>query len=241
VGNAPQILMSPEVRRLLGADGAARVNEIPLGDGHCPVCRQSLPPAGPVTVLLVCSATVTNAAFAHPDCMASTVIPAPDDAATRDEMDMTMTAVMLEHHGAMLPTLLAELPGAAYVAQGPAGAFGDLTNLLVSASLESGFALVTRLGAAPGPAPGWSATLEPAAAGLAGLHVREPGGGSLYIGTVRPPERWPAAVERYGWCVLYTGAFRLTDRSPAGVLRTLHSAAAAGGLTGARIPVRWQP
>jgi hypothetical protein len=228
--------MSPEVRRLLGAEGAARVREIPLDDGHCPVCRRPLPAGGPVTVLLVCSATVTNAAFAHPGCMASQVLPAPDGAATRDEMDMTMTAVMLEHQDVMLPTLLAELTGGAYVAQGP-GTGGDLTNLLVSATLERGFELITQLDDVPGHAPGWSATLEPAAGELAGLHIHEPSGETLYHGTVRPPAGWRATAERHGWCLLYTGAIRLTEHTPAGVLRALHRAAAAGGLTGGRIPL----
>lgn len=238
--NAPQILMSPEVRALLGAEGAARVRELPLAGGHCPACRRSLPVDGPVTVLLVCSATVTNAAFAHPDCLPSQVIDAPDGAATRDAVDMTMTAVMLEHHGVMLPTLLAELVGAAYVAQGP-GNDGDLTNLLVSASLERGFELVTQLGDTPADAPDWSATLAPAASPLTGLRIHEPSGDTLYDGTIRPPTGWRTAVDRDGWCVLYTGAVRLLDHSPAGVLRALHHAAVAGGLTGGRIPVTGHP
>ncbi len=240
MGSSPQILMSPEVRRLLGPEGAARVREIPLAGGHCPVCRRALPAAGPVTVLLVCSATVTNAAFAHPGCIASQVLPAPDDAASRDEMDMTMAAVLLGHQGVLLPTLLAELVGAAYVGPGP-GIGGDLTNLLVSASLERGFALVTQLDEVPGPAPGWSATLKLTDAELTGLHIREPGGGTLYIGTIRAPQGWYDAVEQHGWCLLYTGAFRLTDYTGVGLLRTLDRAAAAGGLTGARIPVTRQP
>jgi hypothetical protein len=237
----PEILMSAEVRRLLGAEGVARVREIPLADGHCPACRRSLPAAGPVTVLLVCSPLITNAAFAHPGCMASRVITAPDDAAaTRDEMDMTMTAILLEHQDVMLPTLLAELTGGAYVAQGP-GTGGDLTNLLVSATLERGFKLVTDLDDVPDHVPGWSATLEPSAGELSGLRIHEPGGGTLYNGTVRPPPGWHAAVAQSGWCLLYTGAFRMTEHTAAGVLRALHRAAAAGGLTGGRIPLTGQP
>jgi hypothetical protein len=128
-----EILMSDEVRALLGEEGAARVR-------------------------LARSTTVTNAAFAHPGCAPSVVIDVTDEQmaeAMPDEADMAMTAALVEHGGGvLLPTLLAELEGAAYAAQGPAGTLGELTDVLVSTLLARGFALVTRLRQAPRHAPG---------------------------------------------------------------------------------------
>jgi hypothetical protein len=154
------------------------------------------------------------------------------------DADMTVIAALVDHHGAYLPTLVAELSGSAYVAREPLAAGGDLTNVIVSTLLERDFTLVTNLRRAPRPAAGWVATLAESVGKWSGLEVTIRGD-VFYVGTVHLPPGWTEAVERFGWCVVYAGAFRAVD-SPGGTLRTLRAAAAAGGLAGGRMPVVWR-
>jgi hypothetical protein len=140
-----------------------------------------------------------------------------------------------------LPVLVAEMrTSRAFAAQGPAGQLGDLTDLLVSGLLERGFTLVTRLREAPRKAAAWSAVISPGAGGAVQVDITDPAGGLFYTGTAYLPDRWPDAAQRLGWCVLYSGVVELPRPGAPGVaLRVLRSAAAAGGLVGARVAVGW--
>ncbi len=243
-----EIRMSDEVRALLGPDGARRIERAfrSLAGGHCPVCRRDLPAEGPANVVLVCSSTTTQAAFAHPACTDSMVLRVSDDMLAQvlpDEADMTVSALMLEHARALLPVLVAELPThRAYHAQGPAGSMGELTDVLVSALLEWGFDLVTRLREAPRRTADCAATVRAGTGAAVQLDIVGPGGTLFYAGTACPPEGWAEATRRYGWCVLYAGPVGLGSAGEASAaLKALRAAAGRGELVGARLPVTWEP
>jgi hypothetical protein len=236
-----EILMSDQVRNLLG-DQAEYVASVSLAGGHCPVCRENLDPAGPATVLVVRSPHTTNVAYAHPDCVALDVIDISDEemaaAWTDGGLQMTVTAALVGHGQALLPTLVAELDGWAF-AHGAAGQLGDVTNLVVSTLLELGFALVSRIHEPPRKVAGWSAVLRPGAGAAVQLKITDSHSGVFYEGTVYPPMGWLDEAQRYGWIVGYSGAVRLGGNGEA--WKILRTTAAGGGLVGGRVPITWRP
>jgi len=245
------IRMSERVRAALGPDGVRRImDDFPsLTGGYCPVCKLALPAEGPANVLLVCSPTTMQAAFAHPRCTDSTIIDVSEDtmtAATPDEDRMDVSALMLEHAGTLLPVLVAELPmHRAYAAQGPAGHIGELTNAVVSGLMSWGFDLVMRLRQAPRATLDVTATIRPGAGAAVQLDIPALAAGQtgyFYSGTAHPPQGWAEATGRYGWCVLYAGGVGLgPEGTEADALKALRAAAGRGKLVGVRLPVAWEP
>ena len=53
------------------------------------------------------------------------------------------------------------------------------------------------------------------------------------------PPGWRLAVERHGWCVLYSGSGLSEPDTSAVTARTMRAAAAAGILVGARLRLTW--
>ncbi|MEU5610561.1 hypothetical protein AB0H03_17805 [Streptomyces sparsogenes] len=232
--------MSPEVRALLGPEGIARAAEVSLGNGQCLTCSQPLD--GTVNMVVRTGGHYTHVGYVHARCGPSEVIRMGPDfapAAPADGYDMTMTAAVLDHGGADLPVLIAETVGKAYIVNdGP----GELTSVVASHLLGSGFHLVTRLRQAPPQVAEWVGVLllGHGPAGEDGLLVLDPEGGQFFTGTVDLPDGWLTQATRYGWAVLYVGNIGGLDpraHDAKATARALRSAAQAGQLVGARIAV----
>lgn len=240
-----EILTSAEVREALGVDGMRQVQRASLTEGRCPFCQRGLPADGPVTVVMARSSTITHAAYAHPQCSASVVLDVPDELLAQswpDAMDMGVTLALVPHGQALLPVIVAELPNSrAYRANGPAGRMGELTDLMVSGLLERGWALVSRLREAPRKVAGWTVAMRPGtAAAKLMMTITANDATVFYEGTAYPPPGWQAAVERYGWCVLYAASVAVGEATEYGAsLRELRAASARGDLVGARVTVAW--
>lgn len=241
------IRMSAAVRELLGAEMIARVREVPLAQARCPICLTPVPPTGPVNVVISAAGSQGRIAYAHVGCAPSAVLPgpaAPLDDLLPDEGPMNMRAALIEHGRSILPVLVAEVPIQAYAMPRNQGNRGEATNIIVSALLTHGLTLITRLREAPRPVLDWTATLTRTdGGGPDHLVISRPPDDLLredlfYDGTVILPAAWAAALDAYGWCVLYGGtglADPVTDLLTA---RSLRAAAAAGTLTGARLRIR---
>jgi hypothetical protein len=244
---AVDIEIPADVRAALGPDGVRAIEALStLAGGRCPACQTALPAEGPAVVVLVHSSTTAHAAYVHPPCAAllpGHVIAAPDDtlaAAWPDEIDMGISVVLLDQAGAVMPVLIAQLTRSRmFLASRQTGPLGDLTDVVVSTLLQQGFGLVTRLREAPRrTAPGWRAVLGPLdAEGGGQLDVIDADGSLFYTGTCYPPSSWVDAIARLGWCIFYSGALDYDQEDPAATVRALRSAAASGGLVGARVPV----
>jgi hypothetical protein len=241
--------MSAEVRAALGVEAVRHVRAAPLAAARCLACRRPLPESGPVNVVVLRGSRETHAAYAHPEHAESAVRDVPDTQlaeAWPDEQDMSMTPLMLTQGGGLLAALVAELPVArAFVASGPAGSLGELTDAHLSALLDPawGFALVSRLREAPRRIASCVATFAADDDRPVQLDVLGPRGTILYTGAAGVlPAGWREAADRLGWCALYAGRLSL---GPAGAasdaLRELRAAAGRGELVGARVPVRWTP
>jgi hypothetical protein len=239
-----EILVSDEVRALLGNEAVERFGAVSLDGGQCPVCREEILAAGPATMVVLCTSTVTYVRYAHPVCSASTVHQVPDDAVAAagpdDGLRMDMTAGLVQHGGAVLPVLVAELRAQVLATPGPDG---ELTDLMLSGLLERGWVLVGRLREAPRRVPGWSVHIGPGPGDDVQVLITDAEGVEFYTGTAWLPDGWRPAVERYGFCVLYAGPSGVGDMDLADQdarLKALRSAAGNGMLVGARAPVMWQ-
>jgi hypothetical protein len=234
------VRISAQVVAMLGDEMVARVRQAPLAQARCPACRRPVPAAGPVNVILSTDgARCGRITFAHLHCAPSAVMTEAVDLsdALPDEGDMSMRGVLLDHGGSLLPALIAEVPVQAYVAPTAAGTDGEITNVVVAALLRMGLSLVVRLREAPLPLLNWQAVLTYRPKGPSQLRITHGLGDLFYEGTVPIPDAWLPALDRYGWCVLYSGtglADPVTDEVTAQTLRT---AAAAGTLAGARLRV----
>lgn len=231
----PDIRMSAPVRQLLGSEMERKVLDAPLDQARCPVCGLPVPPAGPVNVVIGVSALLRRITFAHPGCAPSALMREdldPKDVLP-DEVSMNMEALLIAHGGVELPVLAAERPLDAY--QPTAG--GELTNLLVATLLNEGMALIPRLREAPRLMLDWAATLTPRPPGPDHLLIESAPGRLFYDGDLPVVAGWWDAVERYGWCVLYSGN-HVGRADGSGVdLHTLKAAAAAGTLVGGRLRI----
>lgn len=230
---ARDIRMSPDVRRMLGPEMQQKVLTAPLGQARCPVCRQSLPPGGPVNVVVSINEPMRRITFAHPECAPSALMHDELDLTDMlpDESAMNMQALLVTQGGTELPVLAAERPLDAYLA----GA--ELTDVLVATLLHEGMALVPRIREAPRHMLDWTATLTPRPGGPDLLLIESAPGRLFYEGDLPVPSAWWAPVERYGWCVLYSGN-HIGHEDGRGVdLRTLRAAAVAGTLVGGRLRI----
>lgn len=227
----PDVRMSPDVRRLLGPEMQQKVLTAPLDQARCPVCRQPVPAAGPVNVVVSVSAPMHRVTFAHPGCAPSAVMHDEIDLSDMlpDEAAMNTQALLLPHGGAALPVLAAERPLDAYLAA------PELTDLLVATLLHEGLALIARVREAPRVMLDWRATLTPRPGGPDLLLIESGPDRLFYEGDLPVVPGWWSAVERHGWCVLYSGN-HIGRADGSGVdLHTLRAAAAAGTLVGARL------
>jgi hypothetical protein len=235
----PDIRISTDLRQFLGPDQVRKVLAAPLARTRCPVCLQPVPPDGPVNVVISGDETKVRAAYAHPTCAPSSVMMTGTQTAAvlPDIADMVVDAVLLPHRSALLPVLITELPTTQLYHQ--ATPSGELTDMLVSTMLRTGLALVPRLGDAPRTMLPWSTTIEQAPEGLSRLEILPRPGEPFYDGTVRLPTGWREAVERFGWCVLYSGTGLTDPAAEQATAATLRAASAAGTLTGGRLRITW--
>ena len=238
----PDVHLAPDVRAALSPEMAARV--LSGTATACVRCQSPLPAAGRVNAIVAVRGTYQHASYAHPECADSQLLDLPADAIppnTEPEgAGMSVSAGLVDHGGADLPVLVAELAADAYT-QDPGG---ELVNLLTAEMLRRGFTLVTRLRQAPAPVTGWAAVLQDPTADVSGLFVLDPDAEFFYAGTVVLPAGWSAAVARYGWCVLYTGTAGFAAAPAADTAsrrRALQRAAQAGQLVGARVPTGTLP
>lgn len=239
----PDIHLDPAVRTALSPEMAARV--LSGTPTTCVRCKAPLPADGRINAIIAVRGTYQHASYAHPECVDSQLLELPADAVppnTEPEgAGMSVSAGLVDHGGAELPVLVAELDADAYTQDRPGG---ELVNLLTAEMLRCGFTLVTRLRQAPAPVTGWAAVLQDPAADVSGLFILDPDGGFFYNGTVVLPRHWGPAVARYGWCVLYTGPAGFAALPPADSAarrRALQRAAQAGQLVGARVPTGTLP
>ena len=210
---APDIRMSPDVRRMLGPEMQRKVLATPLNQARCPVCRQPVPAAGPVNVVVSVNEPMRRITFAHPGCAPSALMHDEIDLQDMlpDEAAMNMQALLIAHGGA------------------------ELTDALVATLLHEGLALVARVREAPRVMLDWTATLTPRPGGPDLLLIEAGPGRLFYEGDLPIVPGWWSAVERYGWCVLYSGN-HVGRADGSGVdLHTLRAAAAAGTLVGGRL------
>jgi hypothetical protein len=239
----PDIHLDPAVRTALGPAMAARV--LSGTPTTCVRCKTPLPATGRVNAIVAVRGTYQHASYAHPECVDSQLLELPADAVlpnTEPEgANMSVSAGLIDHGGAELPVLVAELDADAYTQDQPGG---ELVNLLTAEMLRRGFTLMTRMRQAPAPVTGWAAALQDPAAEVSGLAILDPAGAFFYNGTVVLPPGWSAAVARYGWCVLYVGPVGFTAlpaADTAGRRRALQRSAQAGHLVGARVPTGTLP
>jgi hypothetical protein len=230
--------MSDPVREVLGAEGIQRVLAAPLAQARCPVCTKHVPPAGPVNVVISISGMHRRITFCHTGCAPSALMGDDFDLSDLlpDESAMNMAALLLSHGTTLLPVLVGDRPLHGWHSP---GAGGELTDMLVSALLARGMALVPRLRDAPRTMLAWPATLAYAADGLSHLLIEPSPGDLFYEGTVGIPPEWRHAAERLGWCVLYSGSALSDPISEDINMSTLRAAAAAGTLVGARLRLIW--
>ena len=230
----PDIHMSGPVRQLLGPEMISKVLAAPLDQARCPVCREPVPPAGPVNVVVSISGQFNEITFAHEGCAPSSVMHGHDGAGLPAAQGMIMTALLLPHGPAQLPTLVGERNLRAFL-HGDSAA-SELTDVSVADPLLRGLVLVARVREAPRRLLNWPAILTDG-----------PGPSQLlispdelfYDGAVTLPPDWRPAVEQHGWCVLYSGSGLSEPDTGHVTVRTLRAAAAAGTLVGARLRITW--
>jgi hypothetical protein len=147
------------------------------------------------------------------------------------EMTMNVSAGFMTCRSALLPTLAVEIPGAKIIGD------PEISNLLVSALLQSGFTPIDRMGTPP-MADGWSALLDKGHDDH-WLEILDPAGTSFYRGPLCSPIDWLSRVERRGWCVLFTkeGGLNGVIFDESSQLASLRTNPCKEMSVGARIPV----
>lgn len=213
---------------------------------RCAVCNRELPAGGPVALLLAHGGGQYHISYAHPTCRRSEVVELPAavmDAAMPDVLDMTVTALVLDHDEQLLPALVAETPtGVPMYADARGDQPGELASVMTTTLLGQGFGLVLDLEELPARAGGWRIAGRPERPGVLHLEITGRRGLLLYTGTAMPPGDWTSIAERSRWCLLYVAAEPVPwpEVGPEGTLDALRAAASTGGLVGARVPVVWQ-
>jgi len=242
------VRVSDEVRAALGSEGAQRAAVLfhtGVRTGvRCAICNRELPAAGPVSVLLARGGGLYHVSYAHPHCSRSTLVELPAavmDAAMPDALDMTVTALVLDQAGKLLPALVAETPtGVPLMADARGDQPGKLVSVMTTTLLGQGFGLVLDLEELPGRAGGWRIATRPERPGVLHLEITGRRGLLFYTGIALPPGDWTSLAERSRWCLLYVAAEPVPwpdEVGPDGTLAALHAAASTGAWPASRC--RW--
>jgi hypothetical protein len=242
------IQISDQVSAVLGPEATQQAREISLVDAECFGCNGPLGPQDDSTVVVVKNDHFTYVRYAHARCSPSQLIEVPDDVQAPFATDAGVTAAvsagLIEHGNVVLPTLITEISVRTYTTSTGDVGRGDLVDILATHLIGQGFSLVGRLREAPRKVEGWQIELTPLGTdGLfteAKLQMTEPTGTVFYDGDVHLPPQWLAGLDRFGWCVLYVGnpgVAELPHTELKARLRALRTAAGAGRLVGARLPV----
>ena len=232
---APDIRMSEPVREMLGAELTRRVLAAPLGRARCPVCREPVPPAGPVNVVVSVDGPHQAVTFTHLLCAPSAVMRARHPVDRAAATGMTMTAMLLQDDIGLLAGLAGERKSPAYLHGQAPGA--DLTDVGMADALSRGFELLARLDDVPRRELDWTATVTDTGAETCGLLINPTT--LFYEGEVHLPPGWREATARRGWCVLYTGTGFSDPATGDLTAERLEAAAAAGTLAAARLRITW--
>jgi hypothetical protein len=235
---APDIRMSAQVREVLDDEMIRHSLGAPLARARCPVCREPVPPTGPVNVVVIVGGRVQAITFAHLSCAPSAVMMRPAaPVSLSGELDIMMTAMLMQDDSGPLTALCAELKSPAYLRSLTPG--GERTNVGMSEALLRGFEPLSRLDQVPIRQLDWPATITDTGGEIWRLLINPTP--LFYEGDVQALPGWREVTAWRGWCVLYTGTGFSDPETGRLTVERLEAAALAGTLAAARLRIMWAP
>jgi hypothetical protein len=225
--------VSEEVAAVVGAGNLAQLAATAAGSFECARCGATASLSdGPATVVAFRDGILTVARIAHESCSSSQVVDVPEGTLrVAEQAPAVAVAAVLPHSAGLRPVLVVEPGASVSILQD-----GERIDGVTAHLLGLGLHLVAALGHTPGEAPGWQVELTSAVTARA-LY---PGGDALYDGDLIMPPPWLRLVADRGGCLLLVASgLGLAEGlgEVAEGMRRLNSAARAGRLVGALVPV----